>query len=72
MFQDEDTPQIHRAMGSIDHPCSTIQGSAQYLSLMRPGPFSITFLAIPVWLYCIEQQLDKNLPICYNFNLECK
>jgi len=24
-------------MSSIGHPCSTIQGSARYLSLMRPG-----------------------------------
>src|SRR6218665_529874 len=37
MFQDEDTYQIHRDMSSIGHPCSTIQGSAQYLSLMRPA-----------------------------------
>ena len=33
MFQDEDTQRIHLAMGSIGHPCSTIQGSTQYLSL---------------------------------------
>src|SRR6218665_203818 len=32
-------------MGSIGHPCSTIQGSVRYMSLMRPGPFSITSLA---------------------------
>src|SRR6218665_3447037 len=34
MFHDDVTHQIHQAMGSIGHPCSTIQGSAQYLSLM--------------------------------------
>ena len=32
MFQDEDTRRIHRDMSSIDHPCSTIQGSARNLS----------------------------------------
>jgi len=37
MFQDEDTHRIHRDMSSIGHLCSTIQGSAQYLSLMRPA-----------------------------------
>jgi len=37
MFQDEDTHQIHRDMSSIGHPCSTIQGSTRYLSLMIPG-----------------------------------
>ena len=41
MFHDEVTLWIHLAMGSIGHPCSTIQGSMQYLSLMTPGPFSI-------------------------------
>jgi len=49
---DEFTFRIHLAMGSIIHPCSTIQGSvrylslmtiqgsARYLSVMRPGPFT--------------------------------
>jgi len=44
MFHGEVTPQIDRAMGSIGHPCSSIQGSARYLVLMRPDPFSITSL----------------------------
>src|SRR6218665_200901 len=44
MFQDEDTHRIHRDMSSIGYPCSTIQGSAWYLSLMRPGSVSITSL----------------------------
>ena len=30
------------AMGSLGHPCSTIEGSAWYLSLMRSCCFSIT------------------------------
>jgi len=37
MFQDEDTHRIHQEMSSIGHPCSTIQGSTRYLSLMRPA-----------------------------------
>ena len=44
MFHDEVTHQIPLAMGSLGHPCSTIQGSARNLSLMRPGPFYITLL----------------------------
>src|SRR6218665_2013703 len=47
MFHDEFTHQIHLALGSIGHPYSTnctIQGSVPFLSLMRPGPFSITLL----------------------------
>src|SRR6218665_150052 len=31
-------------MSCIGYPCSTIQGSSQYLSLMRPGPVSIASL----------------------------
>ena len=31
-------------MSSIGHPCCTIQGSVRYLSLMKPGPVSITSL----------------------------
>src|SRR6218665_974911 len=40
MFQDEDTTRIDRAMGSVGHPYSTIQGSMRHLSLMRAGPLS--------------------------------
>src|SRR6218665_701516 len=34
MFHDDVTHGIHLAMSSVCHPCSTIQGSARYLSLM--------------------------------------
>src|SRR6218665_3549463 len=34
MFHDDDTHSIHLAIGSIGHPCRTIQGSARYLPLM--------------------------------------
>jgi len=44
MFQDENIHRIHLAMGSIGHPCSTIQALVWYLSLMKPGPSSITLL----------------------------
>jgi|SRR6218665_1504843 len=40
IFHDEFSHRIHIAMGSIGHPCSTIQGSAWYLSLLRLSPFS--------------------------------
>src|SRR6218665_1695867 len=43
MFHDKVAHRIHLAMGSIGHPCSTIQGSMRYLSVMS-GPFSITSL----------------------------
>src|SRR6218665_4058102 len=38
------TYRIHRDMSSIGHPCSTIQGSAQYLFLMRPA-----IVILPHW-----------------------
>jgi|SRR6218665_903600 len=44
MFQDEDTYRINREMSSIGHLCSTIQGSAQYLSLMIPA-----IVLLPGW-----------------------
>src|SRR6218665_371729 len=44
MFHDEVTPQIHLAMGSKDHPCSTIHGSMRHLSLMRPA-----VVLLPLW-----------------------
>jgi len=37
MFHDVVTHRIHLAMGSIGHPCCTIQDSVRYLSLMRPA-----------------------------------
>ena len=39
MFQDEDTHQIQRTMGSIGHIFSTIQGFTRSLSWMTPGLF---------------------------------
>src|SRR6218665_2638703 len=55
MFHDDVTHQIHLAMSSIGHPCSTIQGSAQYLSLMtvqalrEVSVFDQTVLLLPCW-----------------------
>src|SRR6218665_2488462 len=34
IFHDDFTHWIHLAMGSIGHPCRSIQGSARYMSLM--------------------------------------
>src|SRR6218665_3666674 len=44
MFQDENIHRIHRDRSSTGHPCSTIQGSARYLSLMRPA-----IVLLPHW-----------------------
>ena len=44
IFQDEDTHRIHRDMSSIGHPCSTIQGSAGYLSLKKQA-----VVLLPCW-----------------------
>src|SRR6218665_104936 len=56
-FQDEDTYR----MSSIGHPCSTIQGSAQYLSLMRPA-----VVILPHWTnkhYPMHNRLSGNCAI---------
>src|SRR6218665_2737494 len=55
MFHDDVTHQIHQAMGSIGHPCSTIQGSVRYLSLMtvqvlrEVSVFDQAVLLLPCW-----------------------
>ena len=55
MFHDDVTHRIHLAMSSIGHPCNTIQGSAQYLSLMTVQALREVFvfdqavLLLPYW-----------------------
>src|SRR6218665_3146593 len=55
MFHDDVSHRIHLAIGSIGHPCSTIQGSVQYLSLMSVqvlreiSVFDHAVLLLPYW-----------------------
>jgi len=56
MFHDDVTHRIHLAIGSIKgHPCSTIQGSTWYLSVMtvqalrQVSVFDQAVLLLPCW-----------------------
>jgi len=68
MFHNKFTQQIHLVIGSIGHPCSTIQGSTRYLSLIRPSPQPILYCSSVEGGICLWWDHAICLLPCWTYN----